>query len=98
MACSACSQKNKTVQNLVFAKTATVTPSNCPEPDYLKELEKILLCMSLNKYFKNSSSQEVNMLLGQIGTMRISSNYCQFDLASFYNRLKHIQCPDANTV
>lgn len=90
-----CNEK-KTLPNLVFNNTLTVEiPSNCPEPEFLKELEDILLCMTTKKYFVNSSQQEVNVLLGKIGTMRMSGNFCQFSLTNFYNRLKNIQCATA---
>lgn len=88
-----CAKKTVLTIPTFKAETTTVTPSGCPEPEYLTELETILLCMSMNKYYVNSSMQEVNMLLGQIGTMRINNNYCQFDLSSFYTRLKHVECP-----
>ena len=93
MACAPCSKKGIIAPPVFVPKNVTVTPGGCPEPEYIKELEELLLCMTLNKYYVNSSMQEVNMLLGQIGTMRLSGNFCQYELSNFYNRLKQIQCP-----
>lgn len=73
-------------------KTVVVIPGHCSEPSYLTDLETKLLCMANNKVYTNSSQQEVNMLLGQIGTMRNSGNYCQFDLTLFHNKLQHVEC------